>query len=572
MNQKIKIHTRLLLAQAGSYDNVEKSIAEFVDNSLDSAEELRDDSLNYKRPIKIEVDFQGSTKKTSQITIKDNCVGMDREELVRICTEVGNSKKKNQSFSNGQFGFGIFSFSEFFEEITIQSKNEESTYANQVTISKSSLENNKEIKFEKINKLTFNNSNSGTIIILREYSKRNWKNVNKDKLVKFLSQHFERLLGSKGLEIVIRDKNGQEILTPHNYDNFDGVSLVEKSDSLPKMELYKVKKGQANALIGGSTVENMECYIKVVKSRNLAEKPFFIAIKGRRIGNVKDAISNTKLLDMAIWSSPYLTGYFDLGSFAQPDISRTKIKAGDSKKSIIEYLKRKEKDIKELLDDRNKLNEDKSWNDTASKINDILKDMTKEYNVYFSELSGSKGDEPGSGGNEGGARIRKGDKKIKVKKKVPTNGQGDGDGTGGTGDQGDNDFSDDISKPKKSNLQIQFTGLKTNYKTNPRTGEPYEVASDLTADGKLIFWTQHPDFQERVKVRKGGKFITQRLATFLGTRIAVHFLDKYFQKGSRNIDYSIYQLEDNGNFILKFEDHMQSLIRKNINSIGKDES
>ena len=148
----------------------------------------------------------------------------------------------------------------------------------------------------------------------------------------------------------------------------------------------------------------------------------------------------------------------------------------------------------------------------------------------------------------------------------------DGDGTGGTGDQGDNDFSDDISKPRKSNLQIQFTGLKTNYKTNPRTGEPYEVASDLTADGKLIFWTQHPDFQERVKVRKGGKFITQRLATFLGTRIAVHFLDKYFQKGTRNIDYSIYQLEDNGNFILKFEDHMQSLIRKNINSIGKDES
>lgn len=573
MNQHIQIHTRLLMAQAGSYDNVEKSIAEFVDNSLDSAEEMRDINFEYKKKIKIEVSFQGSTKKTSQITIKDNCVGMDKEELYRICTHVGDSKKKNHSFSNGQFGFGIFSFSEFFQSVTIQSKNQNSNLAHEVTLSRKILDSNGAISIKTIPSSNFNNGESGTVIILREYLKRNWKGVNKNKLIQFLNQHFERLLGSTNLEIKVRDKNGEEILKPFDYKSLDGLGLIESSEGSPKMELYNKKTGQTKSLIAGEITNNMKCNIKVVKSRNLTEKPFFIAIKGRRIGDVKHAITGKKL-DYSIWSSPYLTGFLELGAFAEPDISRTKLKRGERKEVIVEYLQRKEKDIKELLEDRNKQNEDKSWNDTADKINNILKDMTKEFNVHFSELSGSKGKDLGSGGKEGGARIRTGGRKEIPGKKEITDGEGHGLGKGGTGPLGEDQFSDDISnKPRNTALSIRFTGTETHFKTNNITGKKIEQISMLGEDGVLTFWTTHPWFISRVDKRKGSKIITQRLATFLGARIAVHFLDKYFRKGGGgSLDYSIKQLEDNADFILKFEDNMQKLINKKLDSIGRDES
>ena len=105
-----------------------------------------------------------------------------------------------------------------------------------------------------------------------------------------------------------------------------------------------------------------------------------------------------------------------------------------------------------------------------------------------------------------------------------------------------------------------------------RTNEKIPVASHLQEDGILIFYSEHSDFVDRVKKSKGTKIITQRLATFLAVRIGVHFLDKYFTKGKDTLDYSTSQLEDNGDFILKFEAYMQPLINKSINSIVEDES
>lgn len=107
------------------------------------------------------------------------------------------------------------------------------------------------------------------------------------------------------------------------------------------------------------------------------------------------------------------------------------------------------------------------------------------------------------------------------------------------------------------------------------TGEKVEIPSYMDEEGELVFFTKHPDFAKRVKTKRNGgsKVITQRLATFLGTRIGVHFLDKFFRKGNKGIiDYSIDQLEDNGDFILRFEDKMQLLIGSSLDSLGKNES
>ena len=103
-----------------------------------------------------------------------------------------------------------------------------------------------------------------------------------------------------------------------------------------------------------------------------------------------------------------------------------------------------------------------------------------------------------------------------------------------------------------------------------KTQEKIPVSSHLQEDG--VFYSEHNDFKSRVRKSKGSKIITQRLATFLGVRIGVHFLDKYFTKGKDTLDYSTSQLEDNGDFILKFESYMQPLINQSINAIAEDES
>ena len=48
INTKLGIHPQTLISFSGAYDNVEKCLAEFVDNSIDNAVEfLRDENLNF---------------------------------------------------------------------------------------------------------------------------------------------------------------------------------------------------------------------------------------------------------------------------------------------------------------------------------------------------------------------------------------------------------------------------------------------------------------------------------------------------------------------------------------------
>jgi hypothetical protein len=570
---RITVKTTILNSLAETYDDVYKTIAEFVDNAIDASEEwYNEDSKSYSKPIKIDVSFTGSKKSTAQVVIKDNCKGMDKTELERIFQSIGDSKKKHGAFSNGRFGFGIFSFSAFFDTISIESMMGGSSEPHKVNISRDILDSNEPMfDVDPISKRSFNNNSNGTVVFLRGYRKRNWKNISKDKLIDYLNLHFERYLATENLEITISDRRGSQTLKPFDYTSIEGEDLIENVEGIdgPKIEFYTVKTGQSNSLISGPIIDGIESHFKITES--MISKPFFIAIKGRRVGDVKNAITGYKL-DNTVWSNPLLTGYLDLGGFADPDITRTKVKAGDRKNSVVEYLKRKEKDIKELLDITNKQNEDKSWGDTADKINDILKDMTKEYNVIFSQLSGAAGKESGTGGNEGGAHIKIGGKK-KIKEKTPTDGPGHGLGSGGTGPLGEDLFSDEISnKPKKSSLQITIVPGDPMTRIDPKTNEKIPVASHLQEDGVLLIFSEHIDFKDRVKKSKGSKIITQRLATFLGVRIGVHFLDKYFTKGKDTLDYSTSQLEDNGNFILKFESYMQPLINKSINTITENES
>ena len=337
---RITVKTTILNSLAETHDDVYKTIAEFVDNAIDASEEWYDeDSKSYSKPIKIDVSFSGSKKLTAQVVIKDNCKGMDKTELERIFQSIGDSKKKHGAFSNGKFGFGIFSFSAFFDTISIESMMDGSSEPNKVNISRDILDSNEPMfDVKPISKSSYNNKNNGTVVFLRGYRKRNWKNIKKGKLIDYLNLHFERYLATENLEITISDRDGSQTLKPFDYTSIEGEDLIENAGGVdgPKIKFYTVKTGQSNSLISGPIVDGIEGHFKITES--MISKPFFIAIKGRRIGEVKNAITGNKL-DNTIWSNPLLTGFLDLGGFADPDITRTKIKAGDRKNSVVEYPK-----------------------------------------------------------------------------------------------------------------------------------------------------------------------------------------------------------------------------------------
>ena len=73
------------------------------------------------RLIKIDVYIDPEKKK---VTFVDNCQGMERDVLLRIIRDIGSSNKKAQSWTNGEFGFGIQSFRACAEKLVVISKTE----------------------------------------------------------------------------------------------------------------------------------------------------------------------------------------------------------------------------------------------------------------------------------------------------------------------------------------------------------------------------------------------------------------------------------------------------------------
>ena len=117
------ISPRILGNIASLYNDTNRVFMEYIDNSIDSAENFfNQDEEIYSKPIDIKIEHTGSNNKNSKIIITDNCTGMDSDGLLRIIREIGNSDKKEQPWTNGQFGYGIYSFMEICKNIEIISK------------------------------------------------------------------------------------------------------------------------------------------------------------------------------------------------------------------------------------------------------------------------------------------------------------------------------------------------------------------------------------------------------------------------------------------------------------------
>ena len=117
-----KISPRIIGSIATLYNEVNRIFMEYIDNSIDSADQYWFDETNneYKKPIEITISFSGGNAKKRQITISDNCFGIT--SFTKVVESIGDSDKKAQGFTNGQFGFGIYSYMGACSTLDITSK------------------------------------------------------------------------------------------------------------------------------------------------------------------------------------------------------------------------------------------------------------------------------------------------------------------------------------------------------------------------------------------------------------------------------------------------------------------
>ena len=113
---RIEINQSIIPSIATLYSDTNRIFMEYIDNSIDSAEEFFDEPSNsYTKDIDINFHIDRNI-----VTIKDNCVGITN--FTKVVKSVGHSDKRDLPWTNGQFGFGIYSFIAACDQIDIKTK------------------------------------------------------------------------------------------------------------------------------------------------------------------------------------------------------------------------------------------------------------------------------------------------------------------------------------------------------------------------------------------------------------------------------------------------------------------
>ena len=118
---QLKISPKIIASVATLYNDTNRIFMEYIDNALDSAEKYFIDKENtYTRKITINLSLIGTTSKDGCVSIEDNCTGIT--DIAKVVESVGYSDKSGQFTTNGQFGFGMYSFIAACEELKIFTK------------------------------------------------------------------------------------------------------------------------------------------------------------------------------------------------------------------------------------------------------------------------------------------------------------------------------------------------------------------------------------------------------------------------------------------------------------------
>ncbi len=373
MALEFKISPKIIPSVASSYTDVNRVFIEYIDNSIDSAEEYFDQSSNkYSKPIEIKL-----LVKNEQIIITDNCAGI--AEFSKVVGQIGNSVKVNQASTNGQFGYGIFSFLAYFDLLEIASKVEGEDSGRKISIPKEAFNSDEQedVKFDDPIRVSFEN-HSGTKILLSGISKSTFKQISADEIKKEIENHFETILERENLTIRVIDTRSDKNFTceKFDYNTLDG-EVYEES-----FKVVTFEDGRSRSKSEYYLDNPVKIFLKVTKSALINKPPIFIR-KGRRVSEVKDIKQFKSAHKSDIWSHPNLTGYIDLVDCIDANITRTDFKTDQKVKAVFATILGHENAIQQLLKKINNLSEEQHYQKLEDFLNKALSKLAKFDAINF---------------------------------------------------------------------------------------------------------------------------------------------------------------------------------------------
>lgn len=589
MTIQLHISPRLIPSVASLYNDVNRIFMEYIDNSLDSAEQFYDTETNaYLKPIVVTLQIEGDNYNHGRVAILDNCSGINN--FNKVVQSIGNSDKKADFTTNGQFGYGIYSFMASCSKLEIISKMEKHD-ALYIPIQKEQFDTDKQedVNFPNpkvVRKFKFE---SGTDIHLSGFDKNSWKQIDIQELKNEVEKHFELLLARKNLTIrLIRisdsllENKEEFVCKPFDYNKHEG-EIYEDNVK----ELHYTKQGPRPEQVFLEPKKPIHIFIKITKGKEINKRPVFIC-KGRRISEIKDIKSFRSKHKSELWDHPNVTGYIDLSDYLEPIIARNDFKNNPRSRALFNTLYEIEPLILEVIKDVNKNSEERHYQELEDRLNQALSKLARidSMNYRTDYLSGNDINlqQGGTGqdiDNGFGAKDRGEGQGGGNDTEIGEN-EGVGKGTGknfgnipggvlggesALNKEADNPFDDTGFKggeKKKSGFNIRIDEKEPDIDST--TNKPLR---SVLVGSEIRIFKNHPDFKERVDIlRRGGSKITQRLITYLAGEITVHYKDKFHTKKGTQPEYSKSHFSDLVGFIYQFEDMLKDLAGKNLSDLN----
>jgi hypothetical protein len=580
MSVKVHISPRIVNSVASLYNDSNRIFMEYIDNAIDSADQnWFDEGLNsYSKPIEIKVVFSGKSARDSQVTITDNCFGITN--FTKVVENIGDSDKKAQGFTNGQFGFGMHSYMAACKNLEVTSK-EKTAGARKLSLSREMFDKARSdeviLPDEKpVKDFPFE---SGTIVKLNNFDSGIWKVVDPQVLKSEIEKHFELILRRENLLITITYPDGTEdTCAPFDYGQYKG---EEYSDYI--YDLTYEGDGRRSKPVVIKPKRPIHVFLKMTEGISLNKPPVFIS-KGRRICEIKDVKLFKSKHKSDIWGHNTVTGYIDVQDILDPTIARDAFKNTDGTRALFEELYKLEDLIAEYVRRANAQTDEKHYQKLEDVLNKALSKLAKidAMNFRTTFLKGGdtnlSGDSLGTGfEDEGGFPT--------------TDGSGDtGEGGGSDeGEEGDGPFEDGENpggvtegESPKNEPQFddsEFTGTerkKSGFNIRISDAEP-QIDADtnkplrsILSGNEIVLFKKHTDFQKRVRPgRQGDSKITNRLLAYIAGEITVHYKDQFYNKHENGQpEYNKNMFVGMAEFMYELEDMLAPLDNKNLSELS----
>lgn len=585
MKAKVNLSPKLLLSISSLYVPI-RVLLEFVDNAIDAAETFFTSETNsYTKKIEISISIDGDSYDYARIEIKDNCTGI--RSLEKLFSSVGNSSKAGDEALNGQFGFGVMSFSLLCNTLKINSKHSGNEYAETVKLTSEILNSSgpegAEVEITKIPGLSYTLSNTrspGVWITLEDFHKEAFKELKAKAIKDEIEKHFEDILRRENISITVIDfkkrksDEGREIFecTPFDYEAYEGVTFEK---TLYTLEYIKSKRYSTIGTLDISA-NPVKIYLRIFTKNSLGRLPVF-NIKGRRIAEVSEIKSFKSNSKIHIWSNSNISGSINVTGIAEPDISRTGFKQTQYSKALFHTLLKLEPEIKEAIASTIDSTSSSDFKKLENVLENALTDLTQKQKRKRKRKS-AESEVNNALSNQGRNEIKK-----EFKINVPIYNNSEGTELSGKSGQLLNDSVNksnfisemfDLKEPREygnssskkyysgqtkpatitiyeksklskeeetpdestdlSTFKLDGLGIRIDKDSEPLLDENGKALRSTLLNGKIVIYMQHPLFQERLVSKEDGfARFTSELITYIAAEIITQYtLLRLNEKGS----------------------------------------